>query len=113
MKRVFGTPAFDASGEQRLTAYEGDYADMLMDIRVYRLKANGTRAFRFDGEETALLLLSGEVALRWEGREATVSRRDVFTEGPWALHVSTGAEIGSPPPSPQPCSSTAFFGQMA
>ena len=38
--------------------------------------------------------------------------------GDTAIHFidavkATGAEIGSPPPSPQPCSSTAFLGQMA
>ncbi len=94
MQRVFGVPAFDENGEQLVTTYEGDTAGMLMDIRVYRLKAGDTRAYCFDGEETALLLFSGEAVLAWNGQERTVSRRDVFTEGPWALHVSTGSAIG-------------------
>ena len=93
MKRVFGYPEFDALGEKVLTAYEGDFSDMLMDIRVYRMKPGETRRFQHDGEETALLLLSGELALCWEGQEQAVSRRDVFTDGPWALHVSTGTAI--------------------
>ena len=41
----------------------------------------------------AVLLLSGTVAFGWEGRTETVSRRDVFTDGPYALHVCTGEEI--------------------
>ncbi|GHT98077.1 hypothetical protein FACS1894142_3920 [Spirochaetia bacterium] len=91
-KKVFGYPAFDTSGEMILTTYDNAYRDMLMDIRVYRMKAGEKRTFRRDGEECAVLLQNGEVVLRWEN-EKTVSRKDVFTEGPWALHVSTGVEV--------------------
>ena len=41
-KKVFGYPVFDESGEKILTTYDNEYADMLMDIRVYRMK-NGTK----------------------------------------------------------------------
>ncbi|MDR0597355.1 MAG: 5-deoxy-glucuronate isomerase [Treponema sp.] len=92
-KKVFGYPAFDESGEMILAAYDNAYRDMLMDIRVYRMKAGEKRSFRQEGEECALLLQSGAVTLRWERNEQTVSRRDVFTQGPWALHVSSGVEI--------------------
>ena len=92
-KKVFGYPAFDDKGEKILTTYDNEYADMLMDIRVYRMKAGEARTFSRAGEEIAVLLLSGEITFRWEGNEKTVSRRDVFTEGPWALHVSTGTAI--------------------
>ena len=39
MSKVFGYPKFDASGEMMLTTYTGAYAAMLMDVRVYRMKA--------------------------------------------------------------------------
>ncbi|MDR0876904.1 MAG: 5-deoxy-glucuronate isomerase, partial [Treponema sp.] len=90
-KKVFGYPAFDQSGEMILTTYDNAYRDMLMDIRVYRMKAGEKRNFRREGEECAVLLQKGEIKLRWETaehvpNEKTVSRKDVFTEGPWALH---------------------------
>ena len=37
-KKVFGYPEFSAEGEQILCTYENEYRDMLMDIRVYRMK---------------------------------------------------------------------------
>lgn len=97
MGKVFGYPSYDENGEMILTTYDNDYSAMMMDIRVYRLGAGGSRAFGRAAEETAILLLSGEVTLRWEGREKTVSRKDVFTEGPWCLHLSAGkaAEIAA------------------
>ena len=93
MKNVFGYPEFDAEGEEILCTYDNAYSDMLMDIRVYRMKPGRKRGFCRRGEETAVLLLSGTATFGWEGRTETVSRRDVFTDGPYALHVCTGEEI--------------------
>lgn len=93
MSKVFGYPEFDASGEMILTTYDGDYAAMLMDIRVYNMKAGEKRTFCGNGEETAVLLLSGKVIFGWEGQQETASRKDVFTEGPWCVHGAGGAEI--------------------
>lgn len=87
---MFGYPQFDESGEKILTTYEGPYRDMLMDIRVYRLKAGERRSFGRSGEEVALLLLEGEVAFKWGGKEQAATRQSVFTEGPWALHLCGG-----------------------
>jgi 5-deoxy-glucuronate isomerase len=92
-KKVFGYPDFDSSGEMILTTYDNAYRDMLMDIRVFRMKAGEKRNFRMEGEECAVLLQNGEVILRWEKNEKAASRKDVFTEGPWALHVSNGIEV--------------------
>ena len=94
MSKVFGYPEFDESGEMILTTYDGDYAAMLMDIRVYKMKAGETRKFCREGEEIAVLLLSGAVTFRYEGREHAAARKSVFTEGPWCVHASGGVEIG-------------------
>ncbi len=93
MSEVFGYPEFDANGEMILTTYDNAYKEMQMDIRVYQMKAGETRTFSREGEETALLLLSGEISFLWNGQEKTVSRKDVFTEGPWALHFCTGQKV--------------------
>ena len=93
MSKVFGYPVFDGTGEMILTTYDNDYKEMRMDIRVYRLKQGETRNFDREGEETAVLLLSGKITYEWEGNRETVSRKDVFTEGPWCLHVCGGKKV--------------------
>lgn len=93
MKEVFGYPEFDASGEQVLTTYDNAYKDMMMDIRVYRMRAGEVRSFKKAGEEIAILLLSGRMVYHFNGREQEVSRKNVFTEGPWCLHVSSDVEV--------------------
>lgn len=93
MSKVFGYSKFDENGEMILTTYDNEYKAMMMDIRVYSMKAGQIRTFKRDKEETAVLLLSGKVTYTWEDEKATVSRKDVFTEGPWALHVSGSKEI--------------------
>ena len=45
MSKVFGYPEFDANGEQILTTYDNEYKDMMMDIRVYRMKAGDVKTF--------------------------------------------------------------------
>ena len=92
-KKVFGYPEFDSEGQQILTTYDNEYRDMLMDVRVYRMKSGEKRTFLRTGEETAVLLLSGKITYKWENEEKTVSRDSVFTEGPWCVHVSTGVEV--------------------
>ncbi|MGN0333547.1 MAG: 5-deoxy-glucuronate isomerase [Lachnospiraceae bacterium] len=93
MSNLFGYPNFDENGEMILTTYENEYSAMMMDVRVYNVKAGQIREFGRQGEETAILLLSGKLAFQWEGKEETVSRKDVFTEGPWALHTCTDVPV--------------------
>lgn len=93
MNEVFGYPKFDENGEMILTTYENEYKAMMMDIRVYSMKAGETRTFHRLGEEVAVLLLSGKLTYMWDGKEETVSRKDVFTEGPWCLHVCKKEKI--------------------
>lgn len=93
MAKVFGYPEFDANGEQILTTYDNEYKAMMMDIRVYRMKAGEKRGFSRQGEEIAVLLLSGKITYKWNDKSQTVSRKDVFTEGPWCVHVCSGSEV--------------------
>ena len=92
-KKVFGYPVYDENGEKILTTYDNEYSDMMMDIRVYRMKPGESRTFLRDGEETAILLLSGKITFMWEDQQAAVSRKDVFTEGPYALHAGGGVQL--------------------
>ena len=92
MKKVFGYPKFNTEGERVLCTYDNEYRDMLMDIRVYRMRRGESRTFKRNGEEIAILLLSGQVCFIWARNSASVSRESVFTGGPWCLHICTGAE---------------------
>lgn len=93
MGKVFGYPEFDEKGEQILTTYNNEYKEMLMDIRVYRLKAGEKRMFGRVGEETAVLLLAGDIVYQYDGKLAEAQRKDVFTEGPWCVHGCSQTDI--------------------
>ena len=92
-KKVFGYPAFNDRGEKILVEYQGPYRDMLMDVRVYRVKKGEKKVFRYEAEETAVLLLKGKMTLAWEENTQSMSRSDLFTEGPWCLHICKDKEI--------------------
>lgn len=100
MKKLFGYPEFDKNGEKILTTYNNEYSDMMMDIRVYRLEAGETREFMRKDEEMAVLLLSGNIVFAWEGNREKADRKDVFTEGPWCVHVCTGTSVSVTAESP-------------
>ena len=56
MKKVFGYPEFDKIGEKILTTYENEYADMRMDIRVYRMKSKAHHSLKEWNEAVSYLL---------------------------------------------------------
>ena len=93
MGNLFGYPEFDENGEKILTTYDNDYKDMLMDIRVYRMKAGDTKEFFKPEEEMAVLLIKGELTYKWGQEEKKVYRKDVFTDGLYALHVCKGTKV--------------------
>ena len=91
-QKKFGYPQFDENGEEILSTYDNEYSDMMMDVRVYRMKENQTRKFFTPDEETAILLLSGKISFICDDINKTVYRKDVFTDGPYALHLCAGKE---------------------
>jgi 5-deoxy-glucuronate isomerase len=87
MFEMFGYPEFSSTGEQIITTRNGIYKDMLMDIRVFRMKAGDRKAFSSPGDEQIILLLTGEIELSWGEGKAKASRSSVFEENPYLLHV--------------------------
>ena len=77
MKR-FGYPEFDENGVRTLSTYDNEYSHMLMDIRVYRMKAGDKKNFSREGEEVAVLLLKGKVKICAGELSMTCSRESVF-----------------------------------
>ena len=93
MGKVFGYPKWSEDGEQIVTEYQGDYEHMMMDIRLFRMKTGDVKSFKKPEEETAILLLQGKLTLCWAGQKKQVSRKDVWTEGLWCLHVCRDTEV--------------------
>lgn len=97
MKKTFGYGEYDKNRVMTLTTYDNEYRDMMMDIRVYRLLPGEAKSFLAAGEEMAVLLLGGEVNFQWQQNDTKMQKKaertDVFTDGPWCLHVCTGQEI--------------------
>ncbi len=87
-KKVFGYPKFNEDGEMLLTTYTNEYADMLMDIRVYKLSEGAVKSFSSETEEVAVLLLNGHICIDCDGLKLEANRRSVFLDGPYACHVS-------------------------
>ena len=85
---MFEIPVINEKNEKILCERNGKNADMLMDIKVKYLKAGESVSFCERNDETAVLLVAGEVTFKWNGKEATGSRRDPFDMKPYCLHVS-------------------------
>lgn len=90
---IFGYPEFDANGVKEVTTTTGNYKDMMMNIHVYQMKAGDIREFYNTEEETAILLLNGEVEFSWESRSENARRVDPFEDGAYCLHVCKGIKI--------------------
>ncbi|MDY3250967.1 MAG: 5-deoxy-glucuronate isomerase [Candidatus Choladocola sp.] len=93
MNKLFGYPEFDENGVMTLTTYDNEYSDMNMDIRLYQIKSGNSLSFEKMEEEVAVLLLSGQIRIQSDNIDKTVSRIDVFTEGPWCMHVCAGKRV--------------------
>lgn len=93
MFEKFGYPEFSSTGEQIVTTREGNYKNMMMDIRVFRIKAGEERTYQYAEDEMCILLMSGKMEFAWEGETTTVSRSGVFTEKLYCLHVCKNIEV--------------------
>ena len=93
MSREFACPRFDGHGVKVLTQSGDTKNDTMMDITVYKMAPGEKRAFSYEGEETAALLIRGQAAFGWEGSTARGRRESFITEGPYLLHVCRGTEI--------------------
>ena len=85
---MFEYPVFDSHNECVLCEMNRKNPDMNMNIFVKRL-LKGETLFAFDKEnETAVLLLSGNVIFSWNGEKQQGSRKNPFEKKPYCLHVS-------------------------
>ena len=88
---------FDLSGEKTLCEIGGKNTEMLMTIKVRKL-APGEKYESFSPvNETAILILGGEMNISWEYggiiHTENMKRRDPFEKKPYCLHVCKGVKI--------------------
>lgn len=93
MSKVFGYPKYDDNNIMQITKYDGDYAEMMMDVFVKKLAPGETFEIVREGEEIAALLLGGKVTFKWNDGQYVAFRKDVFEMASWALHVCSGDKI--------------------
>lgn len=93
MFEMFGYPEFSTVGEKILTTREGNYKDMLMDIRIYEMQKGQEKVFCMEKDEAAFLLVSGSLEFSYEKQQITANRKNCFEEGAYCLHVCRGTIV--------------------
>lgn len=66
---------------------------MLMDIGVYVIKKDDELIIHRKKDEVALVILTGEINLKWDQSEDTIKRNNVFEENPECLHVPKDTKV--------------------
>ena len=92
MSKEFSYPEFE-NGVKVLSTAGDAVNDMMMDIAVYCMKAGEKRTFCYENQETAVLLVQGEVSFHWDGKMQQGKRGSFVEEGPYCLHVSGGVQV--------------------
>ncbi|MDD6463737.1 MAG: 5-deoxy-glucuronate isomerase, partial [Clostridiaceae bacterium] len=86
-------PSFNENNEKILCQMNGKNADMKMNIFVKRL-LKGERFELCDPEnETAVLILKGDINISWNGKTENMKRKNPFEKTPYCLHVCRGTRI--------------------
>ncbi|MEZ7173726.1 5-deoxy-glucuronate isomerase [Sporosarcina sp. OR05] len=65
----------------------------LMNIGIHILPEGKEIELGEEAEEQAILLLEGTIRLKWNGHIQEVSRKSVFEELPWCLHVPHSVKV--------------------
>lgn len=93
LSKYFGNPDFDADGMKLLTSTDGPFPDMMMNISVHQIRKGAALKLNKEKEETAVLLISGDVTFRWEEQTANAVREDPFKGDAVCLHVAKGVAV--------------------
>ncbi len=89
---MFEVLPFDEKGEKIVSDMSGENANMMMDIRVYKMTAGQSITFSDSLKETAILLTEGKIEYEYEGNTVSASRKNVFEEAPYCLHMCKGVK---------------------
>lgn len=93
MSKPFHYPTFDENGVKVLSCAGDVQNDMMMDICIYKMSAGEERTFLRETEETAILLVLGDVTFLWNDRQEIGHRESFIEEGPYCLHIPKGVSV--------------------
>lgn len=80
-------------GCNQICSAKGPEPCMLMDVDVFQLKKGEKLTWVDSVQETAVLLICGEVTFSWENESVKVQRENCFDFAPYALHVCSNVNI--------------------
>ena len=89
---MYENPKFNENNEKILCEMNGKNANMLMDIKTKALKAGESFTVCDANNETAILLLSGDVTYKFDGKEEKGKRANQFVDRPYCVHFSRNNE---------------------
>ena len=75
---MYENPKFNENNEKILCEMNGKNADMLMNIKTKLLKAGEVFTVCDENNETAILLLSGDVDYSFDGKTENAKRENQF-----------------------------------
>lgn len=85
--------SFNEQNEKIVCQMDGFHKEMNMNILVKRLSGGESCSVLDDENETAVLLLSGEVEFIWNDCKQVGKRANPFEKKPYCLHVCKGTPI--------------------
>lgn len=85
---MYENPKFNENNEKILCEMGGKNDDMLMDIKVKILKAGESVTFCEEKNETAVLLMAGDVDFCFDGKTENATRRSPFLDKATAIHFA-------------------------
>lgn len=68
-------------------------SDMMMDIGYQLFDLNEVVEFEDRFQETAFVILTGEIEITWDGRTEKMVRHSLFDENPYCLHVPCAKKV--------------------
>ena len=84
---------FSEDGKKIVTEINGKHSSMLMDIEVIKMKKGDKIVILEPKKEVAVLLMEGKIKYLWENKEVEASRKNVFQEEGFCLHVCKNVEV--------------------
>lgn len=90
---MFNYPKFNENSIQTIADTNGINSEMLMNIFVYKLKKGESQVFADSSQETAILLLKGNVLFEYDNDKVPAIRKELFGFLPTCLHFSKNVKV--------------------
>lgn len=90
---MYTNPDYNENNEKILCEMNGVNADMLMTIKVKILKSGESITICEENNETAILLISGDIIFSFGGREEAATRRNQFLDKATAIHFAKNNKV--------------------